>query len=120
MRLRPCRRNLVVWSSPSGPAGRPSILQATRPVRRGRGRRGLYIGVVLMVMSVLRLTRATRTHWESVGLAAGVALIVNGIALSLAAMFFAGLGVLIVTLLKGIKVNARSTGQASDCWLWRC
>ncbi len=119
MRLRPCRRNLVIWSSSSGRAGRPSILRATRPVRRGRARRGLNMGAVLMVMSVLRLTRATRTHWESVGLAAGVALTVNGIVLSVAAMFFAGLGVLVVTLLKGIKVNARSTGQASDCWLWR-
>jgi hypothetical protein len=120
MRLRPYRQNLVVWSSPYGRVGRPSILRATQPVRRGQARRALYIGAVLMVMSVLRLTRATRTHWESVGLAAGVALIVNGIVLSLAAMFFAGLGVLIVTLLRGIKVNARSTGQASDCWLWRC
>jgi len=120
MRLRPPRRNLVVWSSPSSRVSRPSILRATRPVRRRRVRRGLYIGAALMVMGVLWLTRATRAHWEPAGLAAGAALTVTGIALSVAPAFFAGLGVLIVTLLKGIRANARSTGQAADCWQWRC
>jgi hypothetical protein len=120
MRLRPSRRNLVVWSSSSGRFGRPSILRATRPVRRGRVRRGLYISAALMVMGVLRLTRARRAHWELTGLAAGAALTVTGLALSVAAAFFAGLGVLVITLLRGIKVNARSTGQAADCWQWHC
>ena len=120
MRLRPRRRTLIVWSSPSARAGRPSILRATRPVRRRRIRRGLYIGAALMVMGAVWLTRATRARWEPVYLAAGVTLTMTGLALSVAAAFYAGLGVLVVTLLKGIKVNARSTGQASDCWLWRC
>jgi hypothetical protein len=114
MSLRPGRRNLVVWSSSAG-AGRPSILRATEPVRRGRTRRGLYIGAVLMVMSVLWLVRVTRVRWEPVCLAAGAALTAIGIELSVTAAFFAGLLVLIVTLLKGVTAKARSTGQA-DCW----
>ncbi len=120
MRLRPSRRNLVVWSSPSGRLGRPSILRATQPVRRGRFRRGLYISAALLVMGVLRLTRARRAHWELTSLIAGAALTVTGLALSAAAAFFAGLGILVITLLKGIKANARSTGQAADCWQWHC
>jgi hypothetical protein len=116
MRLRPRRRNLVVWSS-SYP--RPSILRATRPVRRGRIRRGLYIGAALMVISVLRLTRTTRARWEPVCLAAGVTLTMTGLGLSVAVAFFGGLGVLIVTLLKGITAGARSAGRAADCWQWR-
>lgn len=116
MRLRPRRRNLVVWSS-SHP--RPSILRATRPVRRRRIRRGLYIGAALMVLGVLRLSRATPARWEPVCLAAGVTLTMTGLALSVAVAFFAGLGVLIVTLLKGITAGVRSRGQAADCWQWR-
>ena len=98
---------------------RPSILRATRPVRRRRIRRGLYIGAALMVMGVLRLSRATPARWELVCLASGVTLTMTGLALSVAVAFFGGLGVLIVTLLKGITAGTRSRGQAADCWPWR-
>jgi hypothetical protein len=100
----PGRRNLVVWSSSAVPA------QRRRTGRRGRRIRWwLRTGALLAVIGVLRLARTARTRWEPVSLLAGAVLTVAGLMMSTAAAFFAGLLVLIATLLKGIaSQTARS------------
>jgi len=115
MRLRPHRRNLVVWSSSAGPAGRPGGRRRTRPARARRIRWWLRTGALLTVLGVLRLARTARTRWEPVSLLAGALLTLAGIMLSAAGAFFAGLFILIVALLKGIREHQRSHPLSS----WR-
>ncbi len=108
MRLRPHRRNVIVWSSSGVPGGRPGGLRSgrlrrTRPVRARRIRWWLRTGALLMVLGVLRLARTTRTRWEPVFLLAGALVTLAGVMLSAAGAFFAGLLILIVTLIKGIR-----------------
>lgn len=115
MRLRPHRRNLVVWSS-SGPPGRS---WAWRPARPRRVRWWLRTSALLAVIGVLRLVRTTRARWEPVSLGVGIALAVIGFAVPAAFMaFVAGILVLVVALLRGVATNGRSAGQAADCWQW--
>jgi hypothetical protein len=70
MRLRPHRRNLVVFSSSVGPADRYGALQYKRPARTGRIRRFIRIGILLTVI-------AARPRWRP--LLAGTALTVLGV-----------------------------------------
>src|SRR5271155_4840142 len=67
MRLRPRRGNLVIWSSSSVPN---SGSWAWRPARPRRIRWLLRTGTLLALIGLMRLARATRTHWEPVSLAA--------------------------------------------------
>ena len=116
MRLRPRRRNLVVWSS----SGVPGESWAWRPARRRRIRWWLRTGTLLALIAVVRLARAARTRWEPVSLGAGVTLVVIGFVLPAAWLaFLFGMLVLVVTLLKGIRTKGRGAGQAADCWQWR-
>jgi len=107
MRLRPHRRNLVVWSSSADPSSRPGRRGGTRPAHARRIRWWLRTGALLTVLGVFRLARAARTRWEPVSLLAGAMLALAGIMLSAAGAFFAGLFVLIVALLKGIREQRR-------------
>ena len=118
MRLRPHRRNLVVWGSSAVPAYRSGgvrSLGATRPTRSRRIRWWLRTGVLLMVIGVLRLARTTRTRWEPVSLLAGALLMAVGFMLPTAAgAFLLGLLVLIVTLLKGIREQRQGCDPAGN------
>jgi hypothetical protein len=62
MRLRPHRRNLVVWSPPVGPADRygPPRRARTRPIRRC-----IRTGALLTVVGLMRLPRTVRTRWRA-------------------------------------------------------
>jgi hypothetical protein len=73
MRLRPQRRNLVVWSQSTGSTGRHGDQRITRARRfRRRGR----IGVLLCLVGMLHLARGVRARWRPV--LAGVMLTVTG------------------------------------------
>jgi hypothetical protein len=120
MRLRPQRRNLVVWSSSAIVAGGFASRGRARAARIRRIRWRLRVIALLAVIGVRRLARTSRTRWEPVSLSAGALLMVTGFLLSAAGAFFAGLLVLIVALLKGIASNGRSVIQSADCWRWRC
>jgi hypothetical protein len=69
MRLRPHRRNLVVFSSSAEPAIRCGALQSNRAARTGRIRRLIRIGALLAFIAV-------RPRWRP--LLAGTALTVLG------------------------------------------
>ena len=127
MRLRPRRRNLVVWSStaaPAGPsrtaprrAGAPRRVSArrrrgARPARLRRIRWWLRTGALLTVVGVLRLARTARVRWEPVCLLAGVLIAVTGFALPASGLFMLGVLVLIVTLLKGLSAQQRRRDPA--------
>ena len=79
MKLRPHRRNLVVWSTSVGPAGQYGAPRFTRPTRTGRIRRCIRIGALLTVIGLMRLARVVATRWWP--LLAGVALTVAGLML---------------------------------------
>jgi hypothetical protein len=68
MRLRPHRRNLVVWSQSASSAGRYGGL---RPARAGRIRRWIRIGALLVVLTLTRLAGPVRGRWRPL-LAGGV------------------------------------------------
>ena len=117
MRLRPRRRNLVVWSSAGAP---DNGSWAWRPARPRRIRWWLRTGTLLALIGVVRLARAARARWEPVSLGAGAVLMVIGFVLPTAFVaFFLGMLVLVVSLLKGIASKGRTAGQAADCWQWR-
>jgi hypothetical protein len=78
MRLRPHRRNLVVWSTSAGRAGRYSALGLPRLTRGQRIRRNFRIGVLLTVIGGMNLAHAARLRWP---LLAGVALTAAGLTL---------------------------------------
>jgi hypothetical protein len=66
----------------------------------------LRTGALFAIIGVLRLARAVLARWEPVCLLAGTLLITVGVVLPAVAAFFAGLLVLIVTLLRGIASSA--------------
>jgi hypothetical protein len=107
MRLRPHRRTLVVWSSRAFPAGRHGGPPSARPTPRGRIRRGFRIGALLAVLGALRFARATRVRWEPLFLLGGVLLLVAGYLVPGIGVFFPGLLVITVTLLKGNSDRCR-------------
>ena len=76
MRLRPHRRYLVVWSQSDGAY---QALRVTRPARPRRFRRGIRLGMLLTLRSLLPLARAVRARWRP--LLAGVVLTVAGLLL---------------------------------------
>ena len=111
MRLRPHRRNLVVWSS-SGVQGGSWAWRPARP-RRARWRR---TSVLLTVIGIVRLARTLRARWEPVSLGIGVALAATGFAVPAASVaFLIGMMILVVALLKGVATKGRTT----DCCQWR-
>ena len=116
MRLRPRRRNLVVWSSTAAPAGRSRAAPCragARPARRRRLRWWLRTGALLAILGVLRLARTARVCWEPVSLLAGVLISVTGFVLPAGGgVFMLGVLVLIVTLLRGIGAQARRRDPA--------
>ena len=57
MRLRPQRRDLVVFCPPAEPANRYGALQYSRPARTGRIRRFIRIGALVTVIAV-------RPRWQ--------------------------------------------------------
>jgi hypothetical protein len=78
MRLRPHRRNLVVWSSSAPTVGRDA-LRFVRPAGSGRIRRWIRTGGLLAVIGLLRLAAAARPRWRP--LLAGTVLTVAGVIL---------------------------------------
>ena len=90
-------------------AGEYGSLMRTRPTRIRRIRRQLRIGALLTVIGVLRFARAMRAHWEPLFLLAGVLLMAGGYFLPLIGVFFPGLLVVTVTLLKGNSDRWRGT-----------
>ncbi len=60
MRLRPHRRNLVVWSPSVGSVGRYGVPRFTRIARTRRIRRWIRTGGLLTVLGLIRLARTVR------------------------------------------------------------
>jgi hypothetical protein len=78
MRLRPHRRNLVVWSS-SAPAGGREALRFVRSASPRGIPRWIRIGGLLAVIGLLRLAATVRPRWRP--LLAGMVLTVVGVIL---------------------------------------
>jgi hypothetical protein len=79
MRLRGRQRNVVIWSSSAGSAGRHAIT-FSHPVRRRRVRRGARISGQLALLGLLSIARGeARLRWQL--LLAGGVLTVAGIVL---------------------------------------
>ena len=78
MRLRAHRRNLVVWSTSVGSAGRFGAPRLTQLTRTKRIRRRIRTGVLLTVIGLVNLARAVRPRWP---LLAGVVLTAVGVTL---------------------------------------
>ena len=104
------RRNLVVWSSATGPAGWHGVgwqgvgWQAApafaRPARTTRIRRLIRTGALYAVIGLIRLARAVRARRHRL-LLAGTVLTVAGIALPSGMAVIAG----ILILLRGVAVT---------------
>jgi hypothetical protein len=76
MRLRPHRRNLVVWSQSAGPVGP----YGTGRLRRARRiRRWIRTGALLTMVGLMHLARAAQPRWRP--LLAGLVLTVGGVIL---------------------------------------
>jgi hypothetical protein len=76
MRLRPHRRNLVIWRQSARSPGRYRTAPVTRPARASRIRRLLRTGVLLTVVRLLSLARNNRARWVLAGLVLSTAGIV--------------------------------------------
>jgi hypothetical protein len=115
MRLRPRRRNLVVWSSTAAPVGRSRgglRRSGARPARLSRIRWWFRTGALLTILGALRLARTARVRWEPMCLLAGFLIAVTGFELPSGGIFMLGVLVLIVTLLKGLSVQQRRRNPA--------
>jgi hypothetical protein len=69
MKLRPHRRNLVVWNQSAGPAGRYGGYGRPRfspPSRARRIRRLLRTGALLTIVSLMPLASGVRARWRMV------------------------------------------------------
>lgn len=62
MRLRPHRRNLVVWNQPAGSATRYGAPPSPVPVRTRRIRRWIRVGVLLAIFSLMHPAPGARTR----------------------------------------------------------
>jgi hypothetical protein len=109
MRMRPHRRILIVGSPRAIAPGNYAGLARARPGWVRRARRRLRIGALLTVIGVLRFARAMQSRWEPLCLLAGVLLMVGGYFLPVIGLFFPGLLVVTVTLLKGNSDRWRGT-----------
>jgi hypothetical protein len=109
MRARPHRRILVAWSPRVIAGGRHGTPGRMRPTRIRRIRRWLRIGALLTVIGILRFARAIRARWEPLFLLGGVLLMAGGYLLPVIGVFFPGLLVVTVTLLKGNSDRWRGT-----------
>jgi hypothetical protein len=116
MRLRARRRNLVLWSSYPVPDGRSWGRGGRRPRRTRQIRWWMRTVALLTILGALRLARSARTRWEPACLVAGTLLTVIGFLLPAVVVFYAGLLVLIVTLVKGIAKKGRDAGLSAQ---WR-
>ena len=76
MRLRPWRRNLVVWSQSAGSVNGYGARRFTRPTRARRIRGLIRTGVLLSVAGLMPAARAVRVRWRP--LLAGTVLTVTG------------------------------------------
>jgi hypothetical protein len=76
MRLRPHRRNLVVWNQSAGPVGRYGVPRFKRVERTRRVRRGIRTGALLTVIGLIWMARTVRTYWRPL-LAGGVLTVVG-------------------------------------------
>ena len=79
MRLRPRRRNLVIWSRSACRAERGRGLWFSRPVHSRRIRRRMRTLVLLAALGLIRLGAAARPRWRP--LLAGVVLTAAGVVL---------------------------------------
>jgi hypothetical protein len=79
MRLRPRRRNLVIWSPSACRAERGHGLWFTRPVRSRRIRRRMRTMALLATLGAIRLGAAVRPRWRP--LLAGTLLTTAGVVL---------------------------------------
>jgi hypothetical protein len=79
MRLRPHRRNLVVWSQSAGPADRYGGLRVTRSTRTRGGRGWIRRGALISVAGLMRLARGLAAYWRP--LTIGTLLTVVGVVL---------------------------------------
>lgn len=79
MRLRAHRRNLVVWSSSAGPAGRYGAPAFVRAGHAGRMQKLVRTGALLTAVSLMGLVRVIRPRWRP--LLAGLVLTVVGLML---------------------------------------
>jgi hypothetical protein len=104
MRPRMRRRNLVVWSSTTGPAGwhgAPVFARPARTARTTRIRRLIRTGALYAVIGLFRLARAVRARRHGRLLLAGAVLTAAGIVLPSAMAVIAGT----LILLRGVAVT---------------
>jgi hypothetical protein len=78
MRLRPRRRNLMIWSPSACQAGSGRGLWFTRPGRSVRIRRRMRTLVLVVTIGLIRLGAAARPRWR---LLTGIALTTAGVVL---------------------------------------
>jgi hypothetical protein len=84
MRLRPHRRNLVVWSPSAGPVGQHGVPRFARVARTRRIRRWIRTGALLAVIGLIRLAHAVRTRWRP--------LLAGGVLTAVGIMLHSGMG----------------------------
>ncbi|MGH3194838.1 MAG: hypothetical protein ACRDNT_02655 [Streptosporangiaceae bacterium] len=94
------QRNLVVWSSSAGPAGRHGVPAFTRPPRTTGIRRPIRTGALYAVIGLFRLARAVRARRHGRLLLAGAVLTAAGIVLPSGMAVIAGT----LILLRGVAV----------------
>jgi hypothetical protein len=111
MRLRPHRRNLVVWSTSVGPVSQSGVPRLTPVARSSRSQRWIRTAGLLTVIGLIRLARAAaRTRWRP--LLAGGVLTVAGVVLRSGAgavLFLPGSWFLLIALL--VPPSSRAPGK---------
>jgi hypothetical protein len=101
MRLRPHRRNLVVWSLSAGPADKYGAPTFAHLARTGRIRRWIRTSALLAVIGLMRAAHTMRTRWRLTLLLAGGVLTIVGGMLSSGVVLLPGLLILLMAMLIG-------------------
>jgi hypothetical protein len=100
MRLRPHRRNLVMFSQSVGSVGQYGVPEFTRIARIRRLRRGIRTAGLLIFIGLFRLAGAARTRWRPLlaggGLTAVSVMLRSGVG---SVAFFPGAWLLLIALL---------------------